>query len=126
MLGLAKKMLVANPLGGVADAVFAIAPGALGTQTAWLGIICYALQIYFDFSGYSDMAIGLGRLFGFSLPENFRAPYAATLRRRCISWGVSGEILDSHTSITRLSGPSTSEMNCDVEIPKTSPRGSPR
>jgi alginate O-acetyltransferase complex protein AlgI len=77
-VGLAKKMLIANPLGGVADAIFAIAPGNLTTTTAWLGIVCYALQIYFDFSGYSDMAIGLGRLFGFSLPENFRAPYSAT------------------------------------------------
>jgi alginate O-acetyltransferase complex protein AlgI len=77
-VGLAKKMLIANPLGGVADATFAIAPGSLGTAAAWLGIACYALQIYFDFSGYSDMAIGLGRLFGFSLPENFRSPYSAT------------------------------------------------
>lgn len=77
IVGLAKKMLLANPLGGVADAIFGLSAAQLTTPTAWLGIVAYALQIYFDFSGYSDMAIGLGRLFGFSLPENFRLPYAA-------------------------------------------------
>jgi alginate O-acetyltransferase complex protein AlgI len=75
--GLGKKMLLANVLGQVADQVFALPPGQLGTATAWLGIVCYSLQIYFDFSGYSDMAIGLGHMFGFTLPENFRMPYAA-------------------------------------------------
>ncbi len=77
IVGLSKKMLLANPLGSVADAVFALAPAQLGPAAAWLGVIAYALQIYFDFSGYSDMAIGLGRMFGFTLPENFRLPYAA-------------------------------------------------
>ncbi|HEX3594125.1 MAG TPA: MBOAT family O-acyltransferase, partial [Polyangiaceae bacterium] len=76
-VGLAKKMLLANPLGAVADTIFGLGAGQLRTSTAWLGIVAYALQIYFDFSGYSDMAIGLGRMFGFSLPENFRLPYAA-------------------------------------------------
>ena len=54
------------------------APGELTTGAAWLGVSCYALQIYFDFSGYSDMAIGLARMFGFRFPENFNYPYAAT------------------------------------------------
>jgi len=75
--GLGKKMLLANPLGQVADQVFALPATEVGTPTAWLGILCYALQIYFDFSGYSDMAIGLGHMLGFTLPENFRLPYAA-------------------------------------------------
>jgi alginate O-acetyltransferase complex protein AlgI len=77
IVGLTKKMLLSNPLGSVADAVFKLAPAQLAPTTAWLGVAAYALQIYFDFSGYSDMAIGLGRMFGFTLPENFRLPYAA-------------------------------------------------
>ncbi|HWE31764.1 MAG TPA: MBOAT family protein [Polyangia bacterium] len=77
IVGLGKKMLLANPLGAMVDKVFALQPAQLGCATAWAGIVAYALQIYFDFSGYTDMAIGLGRMFGFSLPENFRLPYAA-------------------------------------------------
>jgi alginate O-acetyltransferase complex protein AlgI len=76
--GLAKKMLIANPLGQVADQIFAIGGGELTTELAWLGLLCYSLQIYFDFSGYSDMAIGLGRLFGFRFLENFNYPYIAS------------------------------------------------
>ena len=76
--GLAKKLLIADPIGQIADAVFGVAPGELTTGAAWLGVSCYALQIYFDFSGYSDMAIGLARMFGFRFPENFNYPYAAT------------------------------------------------
>ncbi len=73
ILGLAKKVLLANAIGKVADAVFdAQAPAALD---AWLGVTAYAFQIYFDFSGYSDMAIGLGRMLGFEFPRNFNAPY---------------------------------------------------
>jgi len=79
--GLGKKMLIANPLGHVADQVFLLPIGQLSAPTAWLGILAYALQIYFDFSGYSDMAIGLGHMFGFTLPENFRLPYAADSMR---------------------------------------------
>ena len=65
IIGLAKKILIANPLGAVADSIFGLAAEDLSMGVAWLGIVCYTLQIYFDFSGYSDMAIGLGRLFGF-------------------------------------------------------------
>jgi alginate O-acetyltransferase complex protein AlgI len=75
VFGLAKKMLIANPLGEVADNVFAQSAGDLTSPVAWLGITCYSLQIYFDFSGYSDMAIGLGRMFGFRFLENFNYPY---------------------------------------------------
>jgi alginate O-acetyltransferase complex protein AlgI len=76
--GLGKKLLLADPIGGIADAVFAVPPSDLTTGAAWLGLACYTLQIYFDFSGYSDMAIGLARMFGFRFPENFNYPYAAT------------------------------------------------
>ena len=73
ILGFAKKILLANPMGQVADAVFGAATPL--PLDAWIGVIAYAFQIYFDFSGYSDMAIGLGRMFGFVIPENFRSPY---------------------------------------------------
>lgn len=76
-LGLGKKVLLANPLGSVADSVFAQPVSSLDPSLAWFGILMYALQIYFDFSGYSDMAIGLGKMFGFRLPENFNRPYTA-------------------------------------------------
>jgi alginate O-acetyltransferase complex protein AlgI len=75
ILGFAKKIILANPMGHVADSVFAAnAPPALD---AWFGILAYAFQIYFDFSGYSDMAVGLGRMFGFVIPKNFASPYLA-------------------------------------------------
>lgn len=77
IIGLAKKVLIANTLARTADTLFALPPDQLATSAAWLGIVCYALHIYFDFSGYSDMAIGLGRLFGFELCENFHYPYIA-------------------------------------------------
>jgi len=76
-MGLAKKVLIANQLGLVADAGFSVPAGHLGASVAWLALLCYTLQIYFDFSGYSDMAIGLARMFGFRFPENFNYPYTA-------------------------------------------------
>jgi alginate O-acetyltransferase complex protein AlgI len=76
--GLAKKTILADTLGPVADQVFLLPAAALDAGTAWLGLVCFALQIYFDFSGYSDMAIGLGRILGFRLMENFNNPYLAT------------------------------------------------
>ncbi|MBI5644210.1 MAG: MBOAT family protein [Deltaproteobacteria bacterium] len=75
--GLVKKVLIADACGEIADSVFSIAPSLLDTKTAWLGTFSYALQIYFDFSAYADMAIGLGMMFGFHLPENFRRPYSS-------------------------------------------------
>jgi len=74
-LGLGKKIVIADNVGTVVDATFALPLAHLDAGHAWLGIFCYALQIYFDFSGYSDMAIGLGRLLGFHFPENFDQPY---------------------------------------------------
>ncbi len=73
--GLSQKMLIANILAVPADAVFSIPQDAMTTSLAWLGTISYSLQIYFDFAGYSNMAIGLGAMFGFRLPENFNYPY---------------------------------------------------
>ena len=77
LIGLAKKVLLANPLGEVADAVFGLPGNHLSTSVAWLGAVAYSLQLYFDFSGYSCMAVGLGRMFGFTFPENFDYPYCA-------------------------------------------------
>lgn len=90
IIGLAKKVLVANTVGFVADKVFAIPTADVPVDVAWLGIICYSLQIYFDFSGYSDMAIGLGRMFGFRFLENFNFPYVArSIREFWQRWHIS-------------------------------------
>ena len=90
VIGLAKKVLVANIVAGPADKIFATPASQLDAAHAWLGIVCYTLQIYFDFSGYSDMAIGLGRLFGFRFPENFRWPYVAdTVQDFWRRWHIS-------------------------------------
>lgn len=75
MLGFAKKILLANPMGHVADAVFGAADPL--PIDAWVGVLAYAFQIYFDFCGYSDMAVGLGRMLGFEFLKNFDAPYRA-------------------------------------------------
>ncbi len=75
--GLGKKVLIANQMALAADRIFNAAQGLPG-GVYWIGAVCYTLQIYFDFSGYSDMAIGMGRMFGFSFPENFRYPYTAS------------------------------------------------
>jgi alginate O-acetyltransferase complex protein AlgI len=77
ILGLAKKVLIANTVARTAEWAFSLSSDELSTPLAWLGILCYSLQIYYDFSGYSDMAIGLGRMFGFSFLENFNYPYIA-------------------------------------------------
>lgn len=75
--GLAKKVILADPAGAIADQCFEASGADMTSGVAWLGAIAYSVQIYFDFSGYSDMAIGLGRMFGFRFPENFDRPYAA-------------------------------------------------
>jgi alginate O-acetyltransferase complex protein AlgI len=76
-VGLGKKLIVADAMGAIADPIFNLPPGELTFSLAWLGLLSYTLQIYFDFSGYSDMAIGLGKMFGFEFPENFNQPYRA-------------------------------------------------
>lgn len=75
IIGLAKKVLIANVMGETADQIFALAPEQLTTSLSWIGILAYTFQIYFDFSGYSDMAIGMARMMGFVFPENFNNPY---------------------------------------------------
>ena len=75
IVGLAKKMLLANTMGAVADKIFTQPTEQLDVAISWLGAVCYTLQIYYDFSGYSDMAIGLGSIFGFKFLENFNYPY---------------------------------------------------
>jgi len=88
--GLAKKVLVANTLAAPADQIFALGLGDLSTPVAWLGLVCYTLQIYFDFSGYSDMAIGLGHMLGFTFPENFNYPYVSrSIREFWRRWHIS-------------------------------------
>lgn len=77
IIGLSKKMLLANAMGLVADKVFAMDTSAIDTPLAWFGGVCYCLQIYFDFSGYSDMALGIGGMLGFEFPKNFDHPYIA-------------------------------------------------
>jgi alginate O-acetyltransferase complex protein AlgI len=76
--GLGKKVLIADTLAPMANEVFALPAPALDCGSAWLGLACFTFQIYFDFSGYSDMAIGMARMLGFRLMENFREPYLAT------------------------------------------------
>lgn len=90
IVGLAKKLLFANTLGAVYASVQAEGAANISAVTAWIGIICYTLQIYFDFSGYSDMAIGLGRMFGFRFNENFNYPYiASSVRDFWTRWHIS-------------------------------------
>lgn len=77
-IGLGKKVLIANILGEQADIILNTSPELISTPDAWIGIIAYTFQIYFDFSGYSDMAIGLGKIMGFNFPENFNNPYISS------------------------------------------------
>ena len=77
LLGLVKKVLIADTLAEIADAAFGMPVAKLGFSQAWIGVLCFTFQIYFDFSAYSDMAIGLARMFGFRLMENFNMPYVA-------------------------------------------------
>lgn len=75
IIGLGKKVIIANPLGEIADHIFALPADQISFSLAWIGVVCYTLQIFFDFSGYSDMAIGMARIFGFRFLENFNYPY---------------------------------------------------
>ena len=77
--GLGKKVLLANSFARVVDEIFKYGPYAVSRKALWLGAILYMMQIYYDFSGYSDMAIGLGKMFGFEFQENFNYPYTCLL-----------------------------------------------
>ena len=88
--GLGKKVLLANTVASAADRVFSLAPSDRTALAAWFGLVLYSLQIYFDFSGYSDMAIGLGRMFGFSFLENFNLPFiSASVSEFWRRWHIS-------------------------------------
>jgi len=90
IIGLAKKLVIANNMGYVADLIFKNPAMENTAIVAWLGIICYTFQIYFDFSGYSDMAIGLGKIFGFEFLENFNYPYISkTITEFWRRWHIS-------------------------------------
>ena len=87
--GLAKKVIISAAAAKAADSVFAM-KGLIDFRIAWIGGICYALQLYYDFSGYSDMAVGLGRIFGFAIAENFEYPYgASSVRNFWRRWHIS-------------------------------------
>jgi alginate O-acetyltransferase complex protein AlgI len=88
--GFAKKMIVADAVAVPADQIFSLPAHQLSASVAWLGVACYTIQIYFDFSGYSDMAVGLGKMFGFQFIENFRFPYTAqSIRDFWRRWHIS-------------------------------------
>ena len=90
IMGLAKKLLIANSMALLADKAFSLDGGGLSVSFAWLGAIAYAFQIFFDFSGYSDMALGLGRMFGFHFEENFNFPYISkTISEFWRRWHIS-------------------------------------
>ncbi len=76
-IGLSKKVLIANPAGALSDGIFTSDYSLLNFQASWLGVVAYSIQIFYDFSGYSDMAIGIGKMLGFDFPENFNYPYIA-------------------------------------------------
>jgi len=90
IIGLAKKCIIANSMGMVVDQIFKVDAHDLSSGAAWFAMFCYALQLYFDFSGYSDMAIGLGKMLGFTFLENFRFPYKAkSIREFWQRWHIS-------------------------------------
>ena len=90
IFGLGKKVLIANQMGLVADTMFSFAPKSIGMGAAWLGAVCYTLQILYDFSGYSDMAIGLGCIFGFDFKENFNYPFiSGSIQEFWRRWHIS-------------------------------------
>lgn len=90
ILGLSKKVIISNALGLAVDTIYALDSSRIGMLTAWIAAISYMMQIFFDFSGYSDMAIGLGRMFGFHFRENFDYPYvASTIQMFWRKWHIS-------------------------------------
>lgn len=90
IIGMAKKAILANTMGGLAEQIVGSDVSYMGVSVAWIGAIAYTLQIYFDFSGYSDMAVGLGKIFGFHFPENFNYPYISkSIREFWRRWHIS-------------------------------------
>lgn len=107
LIGLYKKVAIADILGQVADTIFTLPPQQVAAARAWLGVACFALQIYFAVSAYSDMALGLGRMFGFRLSENFKWPYVArSLHEFWDAWFITlGQWLRDYLRLPMGSGP---------------------
>ncbi|WP_238934458.1 MBOAT family O-acyltransferase [Aurantibacter crassamenti] len=90
LIGFAKKVIIANNMGFIADKIFDVPVADLSSSLTWIGAVCYSLQIYYDFSGYSDMAIGLGKMFGFNFKENFEHPYISkSIKEFWRRWHIS-------------------------------------
>jgi len=90
IFGLGKKTIIGDTAGKIANNIFALSNSNLNIPLAWIGLICFTLQIYFDFSGYTDMAIGIGKMFGFNLPENFNYPYISkSIKEFWQRWHIS-------------------------------------
>jgi alginate O-acetyltransferase complex protein AlgI len=106
-IGLFKKIAIADAVGITADAIFGLPPAQVGAARAWLGLLCFALQIYFAVSAYSDMALGLGRMFGFRLSENFKWPYVSTsVHEFWEKWFISvGQWLRDYLRLPLNAGP---------------------
>ncbi|MFC1658998.1 MBOAT family O-acyltransferase [Pseudomonadota bacterium] len=117
IIGLGKKVIIANPMGEIADIAFSTDMGDMTYTIAWIGIVCYSLQIFFDFCGYSDMAIGLGRIFGFTFPENFNFPYISkNIREFWRRWHISLSMWLRDYLYIPLGGNRISEMRTYVNL----------
>jgi alginate O-acetyltransferase complex protein AlgI len=115
--GLGKKVLIANTLALPADQIFALPASELSMADAWFGIVCYTLQIYFDFSGYSDMAIGMGKMFGFTFMENFQFPYTAqSVRDFWKRWHISLSTWFRDYLYIPLGGSRVSELRTQLNL----------
>jgi alginate O-acetyltransferase complex protein AlgI len=117
IVGLAKKVLLADALGVVSDQVFRLPPSSLPVSQAWVGALCFTFQIYYDFSGYSDMAIGLLRMMGFSIGENFDHPYrAASFTEFWRRWHISLTTWIRHYLYIPLGGNRCSPTRCAFNL----------
>lgn len=117
LCGLGKKMLLANAMGEIADAVFSKGVPELNAALAWVGAIAYTFQIYFDFSAYSDMAIGLGRMFGFEFLENFNYPYISkTVTEFWRRWHISLSTWFRDYLYIPLGGSRCSRVRCILNL----------
>lgn len=113
--GLSKKLIIANGTGIIADKVFALDIGQYGFIVGWLGAIAYTLQIYYDFSGYSDMAIGMAKIFGFEFNENFRHPYEATgIKDFWRRWHISLSLWFREYVYIPLGGNRKGKVRCEI------------
>jgi alginate O-acetyltransferase complex protein AlgI len=117
IIGLGKKVLIANTLASSVDQIFSLPPQELTMPITWLAITCYTLQIYFDFSGYTDMAIGIGRMFGFSFLENFNYPYVSqSIQEFWRRWHISLSIWFRDYLYIPLGGSRQGSMRTNINL----------